>query len=258
MSFRLLSICKCIWLVIIFVFSSFVHSNRIPFGAKSTREIYSTFLNSLHLRVRQLIQRVERIKDRIGKHEMTVLFNQKFKSKNVAGHSLLGGCWIHRLHFGCIRLFSVISKCHEYDTNMSDGEATLMLELWGMRSTLLLPSAPCQLWPRVEASDRVLSMGKKTVWHFNYVLRLNWIFCRGVRSAFLKRGVLGRILICIRWPGYTSRSLESMESSLYCHNIQVHSDLEWQYLLGSHLLKKLVLHRFRFLCLTAYQPSWII
>ena len=33
-----------------------------------------------------------------------------------------------------------------------------MLELWGMRITLVLPSLPGPLWPGVVAPDRVLSM----------------------------------------------------------------------------------------------------
>ena len=43
-----------------------------------------------------------------------------------------------------------------YDTKQYDGEAPVMLELWGMQSTPSLPS----LWPRVVAPDRVLSMSK--------------------------------------------------------------------------------------------------
>ena len=35
-----------------------------------------------------------------------------------------------------------------------------MLELWGMRSTPLLPSLPGPLQPGVEAPDRVLFMGR--------------------------------------------------------------------------------------------------
>ena len=34
-----------------------------------------------------------------------------------------------------------------------------MMELWGMRSTPLLPPLPGPLWPGVEAPDRALSMG---------------------------------------------------------------------------------------------------
>ena len=35
-----------------------------------------------------------------------------------------------------------------------------MQEFRGMQSTSLLPSLPGSLWPRVVASDRVLSMGQ--------------------------------------------------------------------------------------------------
>ena len=52
------------------------------------------------------------------------------------------------------------NKCPEYDTKQSDGEAPVMLELWGMQSPPSLPSLPGPLWPRVVASDRVLSMGQ--------------------------------------------------------------------------------------------------
>ena len=44
-----------------------------------------------------------------------------------------------------------------YDTKQSDGEAPVMLELWGMWST---PSLPGPLWPEVGALDRFLSMGQ--------------------------------------------------------------------------------------------------
>ena len=36
---------------------------------------------------------------------------------------------------------------------------SVMLELWGMRSTTSLPLIPGPLWPGVLAPDRVLSMG---------------------------------------------------------------------------------------------------
>ena len=47
-----------------------------------------------------------------------------------------------------------------YDTKQFDGEARVMLELWGMRSTSLLPLLLGSLWPRVVAFDRFLSMGQ--------------------------------------------------------------------------------------------------
>ena len=43
---------------------------------------------------------------------------------------------------------------------------------FGMQNTSTLPSLPCQLWPRVAALDRVLSVGQIEL---NCVLMLNWI-----------------------------------------------------------------------------------
>ena len=50
-------------------------------------------------------------------------------------------------------------ECPVYDTEQSDGEVPVMLEVWGMWSTPSLLSLPAPLWPGVVASDRVLSMG---------------------------------------------------------------------------------------------------
>ena len=46
--------------------------------------------------------------------------------------------------------------CPGYDTKLSDGEAPVIQELWGMWSTLLLPSLPGPLWPGVVASDSLV------------------------------------------------------------------------------------------------------
>ena len=64
------------------------------------------------------------------------------------------------------------NECLVYDTTQSDGEVPVMLELWGMRSTPLLPSLPGPLWPRVVVPDRVLSISQIEL---NCVLMLNWI-----------------------------------------------------------------------------------
>ena len=47
-----------------------------------------------------------------------------------------------------------------YDTKQSDGEAPEILELWGIWSTLSLPSLPGPLWHGVVVPDRVLSLVK--------------------------------------------------------------------------------------------------
>ena len=52
------------------------------------------------------------------------------------------------------------NECPGYDTKLSDREASVMLELWGMQSTPLLPSLPGPLYLRVVAPDRVLCMGQ--------------------------------------------------------------------------------------------------
>ena len=52
-----------------------------------------------------------------------------------------------------------------------------MLELWGMKSILSLPSLPGPLWLGVVASDRVLSIGQREL---NCVFMLNWIVWNGI------------------------------------------------------------------------------
>ena len=47
----------------------------------------------------------------------------------------------------------------DYDTKQSDGQALVVQELWGMRSTPSLPLLPGPLCPVVVAPDRALSMG---------------------------------------------------------------------------------------------------
>ena len=84
---------------------------------------------------------------------------------NILSHPLGCGCRIHRLH-PC----RGGNESPSYDTKQSEGEALVMLELWGMWSTPSLPSFPGLLWTGVGASDRVLSMGQIEL---NCVLMLN-------------------------------------------------------------------------------------
>ena len=51
------------------------------------------------------------------------------------------------------------TECPGYNTKKSDGEAPVMLELWGIRSTLSLPSFPGLLLPGVVLPERALFMG---------------------------------------------------------------------------------------------------
>ena len=54
----------------------------------------------------------------------------------------------------------------KYDTKPSDGEVPVMLDFEGIWCTPSLSSLPGQLWPRMVAPDRVLSM---------YQIELNYI-----------------------------------------------------------------------------------
>ena len=57
-----------------------------------------------------------------------------------------------------------------YDTKLSDSVASVMLELWGMRSTPFLSLLPVSLWPGVVVPDSVLLMSQIEL---NSVLMLN-------------------------------------------------------------------------------------
>ena len=46
------------------------------------------------------------------------------------------------------------NKCPGYDAKQTDANVPVMLELWGMWSTPLLPLLPGPLWPGVIAPDK--------------------------------------------------------------------------------------------------------
>ena len=69
-------------------------------------------------------------------------------------------CRIHRLDL-CGGISPPPKECPVYDTKQLDGEASVMLELWGMLSAHSLLSHPCSLWPAVVAPERVLFMVNK-------------------------------------------------------------------------------------------------
>ena len=52
------------------------------------------------------------------------------------------------------------NKCPGYDIKQSNGEALVVLELWGMWTTTSLQLFPGQLWSLVVVPDRVPSMGQ--------------------------------------------------------------------------------------------------
>ena len=66
------------------------------------------------------------------------------------------GCRIHWLHL-CRRI-KAPNQCPGYDIKQSDGEAQIILELWGIQSTPSLPSLLGPLWPRVVALLSLLSI----------------------------------------------------------------------------------------------------
>ena len=69
------------------------------------------------------------------------------------------GCRIHRLHLCRGVRTPPPTSVLDMTLKQSIGEVPAMLELWGMRSTPLLPSLPGPLWSGVVAPDRALSMG---------------------------------------------------------------------------------------------------
>ena len=76
--------------------------------------------------------------------------------------------------------------CPENDSKKSNGEVPVILELWEMRSTPLLPSLPGRQRPRVVAPDRVLSMSQI---ERNCVLMLNWIVWN--RTVYIYKSEFG-------------------------------------------------------------------
>ena len=86
------------------------------------------------------------------------------------------------------------NECPGYDTRQSDGEVSVMLELWGMQSAPSLPSLPGPLWPGVIAPDRVLSMGQIEL---KWVLMLNWITWN--RSVLIFKLRIHTKLNCLKW-----------------------------------------------------------
>ena len=64
------------------------------------------------------------------------------------------------------------NECLEYHTKQTDGEIPVMLELWGMWNTSLLPLLSGPFCPGVFAPDRVLSIGQIEL---NCVLMVNWM-----------------------------------------------------------------------------------
>ena len=72
----------------------------------------------------------------------------------------------------CKRVRTYLNRCSEDDTKQSYVEVPVMLELWGMWSTVSLSSLPGPLWPGMVAPDKVVFMGQIEL---KCRLVLNWI-----------------------------------------------------------------------------------
>ena len=59
-----------------------------------------------------------------------------------------------------LEAYDSLKECPGYDTIKSDGEAQVMLQLWGMLSTSLLTPVPGLFWPEIVAPDRALFIGQ--------------------------------------------------------------------------------------------------
>ena len=91
---------------------------------------------------------------------------------NIDYRLVSGGCRIHRLHL--CRGVRSHKRVSWNDLKQSDGEAPIILELWGIQSTPSLPSFTYPLWPGVVAPNRVLTnnmlnwiVWNRTVWSFD-------------------------------------------------------------------------------------------
>ena len=65
--------------------------------------------------------------------------------------------------------------CPGYDTKQSDGEVSVMMELWGMRSTLSLPLLAGPLGPGMVAPDSV-SESKRHVIVYKKLLSSHFVW----------------------------------------------------------------------------------
>ena len=72
----------------------------------------------------------------------------------------------------------------DYDIKQSNGEVPLMVKIWGLLSTPLLPLLPGPFWPGVVGHERVISMGQTEL---NCVRMLNWIAWNKTALAFKLR-----------------------------------------------------------------------
>ena len=120
---------------------------------------------------------------RVNKEEKNLVFQFILKFSLIYSTSIPS-------HFSCTGSWG----CRMYHQLLCKGVRPVMLELWGIRSTLSLQSIPGSLWPRVVASDRVLSMGQIEL---NCVLMLNRIVWKRTVLTFKLRTYAE--LNCLKW-----------------------------------------------------------
>ena len=67
-----------------------------------------------------------------------------------------------------------LDECPGYDTKQSDGDVSVMLELWRMQSTPLLLSLPGRLWSRIVAPDKdpIDGLNRTNPWSLDFT-----VFC---------------------------------------------------------------------------------
>ena len=78
------------------------------------------------------------------------------------------GFWIHKLLL-CRGVRPPSNECPGYDTKQSDDEVSVMLDLWGMQSTPLLPGP---FWPGVVAHDKgpINGLNRTKLWFFDFTV----------------------------------------------------------------------------------------
>ena len=82
----------------------------------------------------------------------------------------------------CLAVF--MSFFSEYDTKQFDGEIPVMLEIWGMQDTPLLPSLPRSLGLEVVAPDKALSRNQIELCAWIKQNSLRWD-CFDILTAYL-------------------------------------------------------------------------
>ena len=120
---------------------------------------------------------------KIDTHKMIGLFTYKWtllnkiKEQNLYTRSVncpvSCDCWIHWLLL-YIGVRHPPNQCPRYDTEQSNGEIPVMLELWRIRSTPLLPSPPGSPWLGMVAPDKspIYGLNRTESWFLEFT-----VFC---------------------------------------------------------------------------------